>query len=89
MPRPCQAPRGCDSQDGTHAATPFDVCPEPNKRYSYYMGQDIAALMECDAILLLSGWSESQGCQLEWRCAEIYRKAIFHHQNEIPSSCPE
>lgn len=69
---------------GHTAVTPFDVCPEPNKRYSHYMGQDIAALLECDAILLLSGWSESRGCQLEWQCAEIYRKTIFHHHNEIP-----
>ena len=37
------------------AITPFDVCPEPDKPYSYYMGKDIEALLECDAIYLCGG----------------------------------
>ena len=28
--------------------TPFDVCHEPDKPYSYYMGKDIEALLECE-----------------------------------------
>jgi hypothetical protein len=68
---------------GHEAITPFDVCSEGDKPYPYYMGRDIEALMGCDAIFLLSGWSESRGCQLEWRCAEIYRKKIIHHYNEL------
>ena len=35
--------------------TPFDVCSEPDKPYSYYMGKDIEALLECDAIYLCEG----------------------------------
>jgi hypothetical protein len=73
---------------GHEAITPFDVCPDSNRSYAYFMGRDIEALMNCDAIFLMSGWSESRGCQLEWRCAEIYRKKIFHHFNELEAIAP-
>ncbi|MCD8386269.1 MAG: DUF4406 domain-containing protein [Bacteroidales bacterium] len=68
---------------GHKCITPFDICPDPNLKYHQYMGRDIEELLQCDGILLLTGWSWSKGCQLEWRCAEIYGKKIFHHLNEI------
>lgn len=68
---------------GHEVITPFDVCPEPDKPYSYYMGRDIEALMECDAILRCAGWSNSRGCALESQCARIYNKTIYDHVNEI------
>ena len=71
---------------GHNAVTPFDVCKNQKKPYNWYMGKDIEALLTCDAIYLLSGWSESNGCQLEWRCAEIYSKQIFKHITQIPNS---
>lgn len=68
---------------GHEATTPFDVCPEPDKPYSYCMGCDIEALLECDAILRCSGWSNSKGCSLESECARIYRKKILDHVNQL------
>ena len=53
------------------------------KPYSYYMGKDIEALLECDAILRCAGWSNSKGCALESQCAHIYHKTIYDHVNEI------
>ena len=57
--------------------TPFDVCPEPDKPYSYYMGKDIEALLECDAIYLCEGWQHSKGCMAEFEVARIYGKEIM------------
>ena len=57
--------------------TPFDVCPEPDKPYSYYMGKDIEALLECDAIYLCEGWQNSKGCMAEFEVARIYDKQIL------------
>ena len=57
--------------------TPFDVCPEPDKPYSYYMGKDIEALLECDAIYLCEGWQNSKGCMAEFEVARIYNKEIM------------
>ena len=59
------------------AITPFDVCPEPDKPYSYYMGKDIEALLECDAIYLCEGWQNSKGCMVEFEVARIYGKEIM------------
>ena len=57
--------------------TPFVVCPEPDKPYSYYMGKDIEALLECDAIYLCEGWQNSKGCMAEFEVARIYGKEIM------------
>ena len=34
---------------GHKAITPFEVCQEPDMPYSFYMGRDIEALLDCDA----------------------------------------
>ena len=60
--------------------TPFDVCPESDKPYSYYMGKDIEALLECDAIYLCEGWQNSKGCIAEFEMARIYGKEIIIEQ---------
>ena len=57
--------------------TPFTVCPEPDKPYSYYMGKDIEALLECDAIYLCEGWQNCKGCMAEFKVARIYNKQIL------------
>ena len=57
--------------------TPFDICSEPDKPYSYYMGKDIEALLECDAIFLCEGWQNSKGCMAEFEVARIYNKHII------------
>lgn len=66
--------KGCHRPD---VITPFDVCPEPDKSYSYYMGKDIEALLECDAIYLCEGWQNSKGCMAEFEVARIYGKEIM------------
>ena len=63
-------------QNHPDVITPFDVCPEPDKSYSYYMGKDIEALLECDAIFLCKGWQNSKGCMAEFEVAKIYGKEI-------------
>lgn len=69
---------------GHVAVNPFDVCPEQDLTYAQYLGKDIEALLGCDGIFLMTGWSSSPGCNAEWRVAEVYRKKIFHHISEIP-----
>ena len=61
--------------------THFDVCPEPDKPYSYYMGKDIEALLECDAIFLCEGWQNSKGCMAEFEVARIYGKKIMFEKS--------
>ena len=69
--------KGCHRPD---VITPFDVCPETDKPYSYYMGKDIEALLECDAIYLCEGWQNSKGCMAEFEVARIYNKQILFEE---------
>lgn len=63
--------------DGYEVITPFDVCNESNRSYAHYMGEDIKALLECDAIYLASGWHGSKGCIAEYEVARVYDKTII------------
>lgn len=47
------------------------------KPLSYWIGEDIKLLMECDAVFLCEGYSRSGGCQLEHKCATLYEKTIL------------
>ena len=51
---------------------PFDVAPEKNMPDSYYMGKDIAQLMECDIVIPMPGWEKSKGCRVENCVADNY-----------------
>lgn len=57
--------------------TPFTVCPDSDKPYSYLMGKDIEALLECDAVFFCKGWQNSKGCMAEFAVARIYGKELF------------
>lgn len=57
--------------------TPFNVCSEPDKPYSYYMGKDIEILLECDTVYFCKGWQDSKGCMAEFAVAKIYGKKII------------
>ena len=68
---------------GHEPVSPLD--PEVNndrsKPYGVLLGNDIAALLTCDAVLLLDGWTASRGCNLEMEAALIYKKEIlFEYQ---------
>lgn len=64
---------------GYEAITPFDVAPEKDKPYSYYMGRDIEALLECDAVYFCQGHEHSKGCRLEYAAAITYDKTIMNY----------
>ena len=64
---------------GHDPVSPLD--PEVNndhtKPYNVLLGNDISALLTCDAVLLLDGWTASRGCRLEMEAAQIYGKKIY------------
>lgn len=63
--------------DGYEVVTPFDACSELGHPYSFYMGEDIKALLECDAIYLAPGWHGSKGCTAEYEVARVFNKTII------------
>lgn len=58
--------------------TPFDVNENEDKdSYARKMGNDIEALLECDAIYMCEGWQNSKGCMAEFEVARVYGKEII------------
>lgn len=57
--------------------SPFDVCPDQSKPYSYQMGRCVEAILECDCVYFAYGWTKSKGCNAEFQIAKIYGKEIF------------
>lgn len=57
--------------------SPLEIQPDLNAPYSELMGNDIKALLECDAVIFLDGWEKSKGCRLEHQAANIYHKPMF------------
>lgn len=54
---------------GHEAVNPFKVAPNP-LTYQWALKMDIAALLDCDAILLLDDWQNSYGAKIEQQVAE-------------------
>jgi hypothetical protein len=65
------------------AVTPFDVCSDSTRPYSYCMGRDIEALLTCDAVFFAEGYEASKGCWLEYNAAKIYGKDIIHECDDV------
>lgn len=67
---------------GYRVVTPidFDVNPDLDKPYHELLGNDIKALMECDAICLCPCWEKSKGCQLEHFVAQLWDKEIIEFE---------
>lgn len=68
---------------GHTPVSPLDVSPDPDVTYSQHMGNDIAALLECDAVLFLDGWEYSRGCKLEFMTALLYQIPYFTSFEQI------
>ena len=91
----CIYASGVIQAKGHIPVSPFDISPDPDADYAEHMGNDIEALLECDAVLFMENWRTSKGCRLENAAAEIYDKQVFYSLDRIPNtdiqppeSCP-
>lgn len=71
---------------GHTPVSPLDVSPDPDATYPEHMGNDIEALLNCDAVLFMPGWRGSKGCRLERQAALIYGKLAYFSPRGIPTS---
>jgi hypothetical protein len=55
---------------GHEVINPAELCPDPAMEWHQCMRKDIAALVTCDAIVMLPGWQKSKGATLEHHIAE-------------------
>ena len=49
-----------------------------------HVGDNVAELLRCDALFLLSGWAAYMPCAVCWEVAQLYGKKIFTNINQIP-----
>jgi len=71
---------------GHTAINPFDLSDlKPDAGYQKWMRDDIAALVACDAIYLMTGWENSAGARVEFLVAQACGlKIIFStHWGEL------
>lgn len=68
---------------GHTPVSPLDVSTDPDATYAEHMGRDIAALLECDAVVFLEGYEDSRGRRLEHAAAEIYGKDILFSLQDL------
>jgi hypothetical protein len=69
-------------QGGDIPVNPHEVCSGVNKTapWADFMREDIKALMDCDEILMLPGWSISRGARLENLIAMLMEMKVTYAQ---------
>ena len=91
----CIYASGVIQAKGHTPVSPLDISPDPDADYAEHMGNDIEALLNCDAVIFMENWRTSKGCRLENAAAEIYDKQVSYSLDRIPNtdiqppeSCP-
>lgn len=78
--------KGVIEKKGHTPVSPFDVSEDPDATYNEHIGNDIAALLNGDAVYFCDGWRQSKGCRLEYQAAFIYEKEMFFSLENIPNN---
>jgi hypothetical protein len=61
-----------------------DIAPENVERVrKNIIKRDVSAVLDCDAILLLPGWEDSQGAQAELCVAKWAEKDVYYYHPEL------
>ena len=60
---------------------PDGIKEQRNHNYSWYIGQDIERLLECDAIYMSHGWCTSKGCNAELAVAKVYNIPVYYAED--------
>ncbi len=66
--------------NGAIVVNPAEKADEgkPGMTWEEYMRQDIRLLLDCTAILMLTGWENSRGARLEHRVATELGMLVLH-----------
>lgn len=54
---------------GYEVVNPAELNPDPSASWHDCMKNDLKALLDCDSIVMLEGWEDSQGAHLELHIA--------------------
>lgn len=77
------SPAERDLEDG------FDPKNSVAKSIDYYMAIDLPEVCKADAVVVLPGWEESQGCTIEVAVGRACKKEILHAVTMLPVRTPK
>ena len=64
---------------GAEPINPFDILEQSDElQWIDYMRADIKALVDCDGILMLDNWKDSDGAKLELLIAQGLKMEIYY-----------
>jgi hypothetical protein len=69
--------------EGWHVENPAELCKDIAGQWNACMRRDLAALLKCEAILMLPGWEWSRGASLEHYIAQRLEMRVIYHQAEV------
>jgi hypothetical protein len=61
---------------------------DTSREYTYYLRKDIEQLLRCDAIVLLPGWEDSRGANIEKQVAEVIGLKVYFYDPTGSESDP-
>lgn len=69
---------------GHVVSSPAELPPDigTDRPWSFYMRRGLGMLLECEAIVLLSGWAESRGASLELTVAKALGMQCGHYYSQ-------
>lgn len=71
---------------GFDVVSPAELHTDTDKDWTYYMRGAIAAMMDCQIIYMLIGWSSSRGAKLELDLAEQLGFGVVYEADQIPTT---
>ena len=71
------------TQEGHIPVNPMELPHKHDGTWESYMREDIAMLMTCQEIYMLSGWGASNGARVELYIAEVLRMPVRYQINEL------
>jgi hypothetical protein len=71
---------------GIDVVNPVEVNPDATKSWSQCLREDIKALCDCQGIVLMPGWAQSNGAQLELHVAHRLGMNV-HFLQDIFDEC--
>lgn len=74
---------------GLEAINPGELYTHTHMPWSFYMRAALRALLTCDSIFLLRGWTNSRGAKLEWQLANALGLTLYYEGSDFtPENAP-
>lgn len=72
---------------GFHVVNPAELHGDDrSQRWSWYLKRDIRALVECDGIYMMEGWTNSKGASFEFDVAQTLEMEVMYYDQLVKTA---